>query len=161
MYFPKIKVYFTKLQLISEFWRYKKHSSSCKGERYIVLLVLIPRLSPSVLLPRMARLYAKLGKHGFAFLTATGRMFFNLLKNSLIYCHFCLKLRATHLLQKLFVTKLPFFINYCSPHLFANALFKMQPLQLQKSPFCTKVKTTIDKFVRNAHLKNKKAFLRA
>ena len=34
----------------------KKHSSSCSGERYIVLLVLIPRLSPPVLYASLSKL---------------------------------------------------------------------------------------------------------
>ena len=94
----------------STFEKIEKHSSSCSGERYIVLLLLIPRLSPPVLLPRTARIYAKLAKcifsmrsrisrslwqgffrcccsdhneSDFAFLPAPSRMFFIFLKLAL------------------------------------------------------------------------------
>ena len=94
----------------STFEKIEKHSSSCSGERYIVLLLLIPRLSPPVLLPRTARFYAKLAKcifsmrsrisrslwqgffrcccsdhneSDFAFLPAPSRMFFIFLKLAL------------------------------------------------------------------------------
>ena len=49
------------------------------GERYIVLLLLIPRLSPPVLLSRTAQAsqnWLNVRAHGFAFFTATGRVFF-------------------------------------------------------------------------------------
>ena len=75
------------------------------GERYIVLLLLIPRLSPPVLLSRTAQAsqnWLNVRAHGFAFFTATGGVFFYLFQNSLIHCDFSLRCKiAFTAIQKL------------------------------------------------------------